>query len=106
MKFNALRPGVSGEFYQKRLFIFLTKQFENSSLINGIGRREILVLRSRARLASPSSLPGETGTPRLMVFLSSSESSENSVDIHKYRKHPQVKTYTDDAQGLRHNGRK
>jgi len=44
MKFNASGPGVSGEFYQKRLFIFLTKQFENSSLINGIG--EILVLES------------------------------------------------------------
>lgn len=50
MKFNASGPGVSGEFYQKRLFIFLTKQFENSSLINGIGRREILESSSRARL--------------------------------------------------------
>lgn len=33
MKFNAL-ASVSSKFYQKRLFIFLTKQFENSSLIN------------------------------------------------------------------------
>lgn len=37
MKFNAL-ASVSSKFYQKRLFIFLTKQFENSSLINASQR--------------------------------------------------------------------
>lgn len=44
MKFNA--SGASVEFYQKHLFIFLAKQFENSSLINGIERKD-----SRPRIA-------------------------------------------------------
>lgn len=50
MKFNAL-ASVSSKFYQKRLFIFLTKQFENSSLINASQRfsSPLLVLPSPPR---------------------------------------------------------
>lgn len=55
MKFNALAR-VSSKFYQKRLFIFLTKQFENRSLINGTGRREILVSALLAVLPPPVEL--------------------------------------------------
>lgn len=76
---------VSDEFYQKRLFIFLTKQFENSSLINDIGRRDS---HPQPRLVSLAPLRNaKTGSPRLMVFLSSLRSSKNSVGIHKFRKH-------------------
>lgn len=76
---------VSRVLSKKHLFIFLTKQFENSSLING----EILVLESL--WPAPPVPRSETGTPRLMVFLSPLEFSKNSTDIHKFYKRPQVK---------------
>lgn len=40
MKFNASGSSASVEFYQKHLFIFLAKQLKNSSLINGIERKD------------------------------------------------------------------
>lgn len=88
MKFNTSGPSVSAAgFYQKHLFIFLTKQFENSSLINSFGRKDsgprtapAIAIRT-AKWNWDSEIDG-------FSFLEFAK----STNTHKFHKRPQVKT--------------